>query len=127
MAKKSNTSNVQKFSESQNSSSPKNGAKKSGKSRKQSSRSSSGSLWERLTGPKMTIFYGVLLIVFSLLLFMSIVSFYFNAHENVSYVVGDRAQDVPNLAKGVGAMLSYFFIQFFFGVASIGFPLLILL
>ena len=127
MAKKSNTSNVQKFSESQNSSSPKNGAKKSGKSRKQSSKSSSGSLWERLTGPKMTIFYGVLLIVFSLLLFMSIVSFYFNAHENVSYVVGDRAQDVPNLAKGVGAMLSYFFIQFFFGVASIGFPLLILL
>jgi S-DNA-T family DNA segregation ATPase FtsK/SpoIIIE len=75
----------------------------------------------------MTIFYGVLLIVFSLLLFMSIVSFYFNAHENVSYVVGDRAQDVPNLAKGVGAMLSYFFIQYFFGVASIGFPLLILL
>lgn len=75
----------------------------------------------------MTIFYGVLLIVFSLLLFLSIVSFYFNAHENVSYVVGDRAQDVPNLAKGVGAMLSYFFIQFFFGVASIGFPLLILL
>jgi len=65
--------------------------------------------------------------VFSLLLFMSIVSFYFNAHENVSYVVGDRAQDVPNLAKGVGAMLSYFFIQYFFGVASIGFPLLILL
>ena len=65
--------------------------------------------------------------MFSLLLFLSIVSFYFNAHENVSYVVGDRAQDVPNLAKGVGAMLSYFFIQFFFGVASIGFPLLILL
>ena len=75
----------------------------------------------------MIVFYGVLLILFAALLFLSIFSFYFNAHENVSYIVSDRAQEAPNLAKGVGAALSYFFIQFFFGVASVGFPFLILL
>ena len=75
----------------------------------------------------MIVCYGILLLLFSILLFISIFSFYFNAHENVSYVVGDGALEAPNLAKGVGATLSYFFIQFFFGVASIGFPFLILL
>ncbi|MCR4877894.1 MAG: DNA translocase FtsK [Bacteroidales bacterium] len=75
----------------------------------------------------MVVFYGIVLMLFSILLFLSVFSFYFNAHENVSFVVGDHSQNVPNLAKGVGAYLSYFFIQHFFGVASVGFPFLILL
>ena len=116
---------MKKFADSQGGSSKKSTRKASSSSKKP--RSSSGfSLWKFLAGDKMIVFYGVLLILFAALLFLSIFSFYFNAHENVSYIVSDRAQEAPNLAKGVGAALSYFFIQFFFGVASVGFPFLIL-
>ena len=75
----------------------------------------------------MVIFYGVLLILFALLLFLSIGSFYFNAHNNVAFVESGHAEPALNIAKGVGATLSYFFVQYFFGIASIGFPFLILL
>ena len=124
MAKKSN---MQRFADSQNGESKKRAARGASKAKKSSGKSSSFSLWGFLSGDKMIVFYGIMLILFSILLFISIFSFYFNAHENVSYVVGDGALDAPNLAKGVGASLSYFFIQYFFGVASIGFPFLILL
>ena len=118
---------MKKFADSQNGGSSKKNARKSSSGTKKSASKSGFSLWKFLSGDKMIVFYGVLLILFSVLLFLSIISFYFNAHENVSFVVGDRVQEAPNLAKGVGATLSYFFIQFFFGVASIGFPFLILL
>ena len=118
---------MKKFADSQKGGASKKNSRKSSSGKKSSSKSSSFSLWAFLTGDKMIVFYGVVLILFSILLFLSIFSFYFNAHENVSYMVGDRAQEAPNLAKGVGTALSYFFIQFFFGVASIGFPFLILL
>ena len=73
----------------------------------------------------MIVFYGIVLLLFSILLLLSIGSFYFNAHNNITYVVGDHVEPAQNIAKGVGASLAYFFIQFFFGVASIGFPFLI--
>ena len=118
---------MQRFADSQSGESKRKSASGASKAKKSSGRSSSFSLWSFLSGNKMIVCYGILLLLFSILLFISIFSFYFNAHENVSYVVGDGALEAPNLAKGVGATLSYFFIQFFFGVASIGFPFLILL
>lgn len=118
---------MQKLADAQGGGSKRKSAGGASKARKTSGRSSSFSLWGFLSGNKMIVCYGILLLLFSILLFISIFSFYFNAHENVSYVVGDGALEAPNLAKGVGATLSYFFIQFFFGVASIGFPFLILL
>ncbi len=118
---------MQKLADAQGGGSKRKSAGGASKARKSSGRSSSFSLWGFLSGNKMIVCYGILLLLFSILLFISIFSFYFNAHENVSYVVGDGALEAPNLAKGVGATLSYFFIQFFFGVASIGFPFLILL
>ena len=126
MAKKSTTSNMKKFADSQGGAAKKS-SRKSASGKKPAGKKSSFSLWKFLSGEKMIVFYGVLLILFSILLFLSIISFYFNAHENVSFVVGDRVQEAPNLAKGVGSYLSYFFIQYFFGVVSIGFPFLILL
>ena len=117
---------MKKFANSQEGASAKKSSGKSSKEKNGSGKSKS-SLWGFLSGNKMIAFYGILLILFSILLFISIFSFYFNAHNNVSFVVSDRTQDVHNLAKGVGANLAYFFIQFFFGVASVGFPFLILL
>ncbi len=117
---------MKKFAHSQGGAAKKR-SRKSASGKKPAAKTSNFSLWKFLSGEKMIVFYGVLLILFSILLFLSIISFYFNAHENVSFVVGDHVQEAPNLAKGVGASLSYFFIQYFFGVASIGFPFLILL
>ena len=124
MAKKSN---MQRFADAQSGETKRKSTRGASKSKRSSGKSSSFSLWGFLSGDKMIVFYGVLLFLFSILLFISIFSFYFNAHENVSYVVGEGAQEAPNLAKGVGSHLSYFFVQNFFGVASIGFPFLILL
>ena len=118
---------MKKFADTQKGGAAKKSSRKSASGKKPAGKKSSFSLWKFLSGDKMIVFYGVLLILFSVLLFISIISFYFNAHENVSFVVGDHVQEAPNLAKGVGSTLSYFFIQFFFGVASIGFPFLILL
>lgn len=118
---------MQKLADAQGGGTKRKSAGGASRARKSSGGSSSFSLWGFLSGNKMIVCYGILLLLFSILLFISILSFYFNAHENVSYVVGDGALDAPNLAKGVGASLSYFFIQFFFGVASIGFPFIILL
>ena len=118
---------MQRFADAQSGETKRKSSRGASTSKRSSGKSSSFSLWGFLSGNKMIVCYGILLLLFSILLFISIFSFYFNAHENVSYVVGDGALEAPNLAKGVGATLSYFFIQFFFGVASIGFPFLILL
>ncbi len=72
--------------------------------------------------------YGVLILALALLVFISIVSFYFNAHNNLSYV-DSISKEMPahNLARSVGAYLSYFFVQCTFGVVAIGFPFLFFL
>ena len=117
---------MQRLAGSQNGgSSNKNSRKKT--STKSNPSKSSFSFWKFITGEKMVVFYGILLVLFALLLVLSIVSFYFNAHNNIAFVVGDHVEPAENLAKGVGATLAYFFVQFFFGIASIGFPFLIFL
>ncbi|MCR4827079.1 MAG: DNA translocase FtsK [Bacteroidales bacterium] len=120
---------MQRLASEQNGGSSKKNSRKSTSSKNNSSKTktSSFSFWKFISGDKMIIFYGVLLILFALLLFLSIGSFYFNAHNNVAFVESDHAEPALNIAKGVGATLSYFFVQFFFGVISIGFPFLILL
>ncbi len=120
---------MQRLAGEQNGGSSKKNSRKSTSSKNNSSKAktSSSSFWKFISGDKMIIFYGVLLILFALLLFLSIGSFYFNAHNNVAFVESDHAEPALNIAKGVGATLSYFFVQYFFGVASIGFPFLILL
>lgn len=72
--------------------------------------------------------YGVLILALSLLVLISITSFYFHAHNNLSYVES-VGKDMPahNVARSVGAYLSYFFVQCTFGVVSIGFPFLFFL
>ncbi len=120
---------MQRLASEQNGGSSKKNSRKSTSSKNNSSKTKtfSSSFWKFISGDKMIIFYGVLLILFALLLFLSIGSFYFNAHNNVAFVESDHAEPALNIAKGVGATLSYFFVQFFFGVISIGFPFLILL
>ena len=118
---------MQRLAGSQNGGSSKKNSRKKSSAKSNTSKSSSFSFWKFISGDKMVVFYGVLLILFALLLLLSIGSFYFNAHNNIAFVVGDHVEPAENIAKGVGATLAYFFVQYFFGIASIGFPFLILL
>ena len=118
---------MQRLSGAQGGGSSKKNSQKRSSAKGGTSKSSSFSFRKFIIGDKMVIFYGVLLILFALLLFLSIGSFYFNAHNNVAFVESGHAEPALNIAKGVGATLSYFFVQYFFGIASIGFPFLILL
>ncbi|MCR4964658.1 MAG: DNA translocase FtsK [Bacteroidales bacterium] len=74
----------------------------------------------------MIQFYGVLLLLFSLLLFVSIIWFYFNPSKNISYVDNGTGSS-PNIARGVGSHLSVWLVEYTFGLSSIGFAFIIFL
>lgn len=78
-----------------------------------------------LKSPGMIQCYGVIIMLFAVLLLVSIVSFYFHANNNISHVQSGIASE--NIARSVGAYLAYGFIHYIFGVFSIGFPLLFFL
>lgn len=83
------------------------------------------SLGAFLSSPRMIQVYGILLLALSLLLFISIVSFYFHPNDDISHVT---AQTSPhNIAGTVGAHLAYWVIEYTFGVISIGIPFLLFL
>ncbi|MBO4503616.1 MAG: DNA translocase FtsK 4TM domain-containing protein [Bacteroidales bacterium] len=90
--------------------------------------SGSGGFWKTVSGEHARQIYGVILMTFAILLIISIISFYLNAHNNITYVNGDHDAVSPkNAAHGLGAYLSYFFVTQLFGVVSIGFPVLFFL
>lgn len=105
----------------------KSSAPKSKKTEKKKSKSSSGSLGQALTGPRAIQIYGVILMAFALLLAVSIISFYFHARNNITFVTGGQNVVSQNLARGIGAYLAFAFVNEIFGVFSIGFPFLFFL
>ncbi len=92
-------------------------------SRKKKSTSSIRSFFAFFKNEKVIKVYGVLLLAFSVLLLVSLLSYFFH-HTTDDFFV--RTSSVPpgNIARGVGAHLSYFFINFTFGVAALGFVFL---
>lgn len=102
-------------------------ASKATKTAKKKKTPSNGSLGKSLSSPHAIQVYGVILMAFALLLAVSIFSFYFHAHNNITYVDGHRAIVSENIARSVGAYLAYFFVNEIFGVFSIGFPFLLFL
>lgn len=98
-------------------------------SKRKSGKKSSGgsSFFSFFASPRMIQVYGVLLMCFSLLLLVSIVSFYFHAHNNIHFVLSHRQDVSENIARTVGAYLAYFFVNDLFGVSSIGFAFLFFL
>lgn len=70
-------------------------------------------------------FYGILFLAFAILLLISICSFYFHPNDTISHVESGTAPH--NIARTVGAHLSYFFLKYSFGVFAIGFPFLFFL
>lgn len=102
-------------------------ASKATKTAKKKKTPSNGSLGKSLSSTHAIQVYGVILMAFALLLAVSIFSFYFHAHNNITYVNGHRAIVSENIARSVGAYLAYFFVNEIFGVFSIGFPFLLFL
>ena len=105
-------------------SSKKSSPKKESKTSK--SKSSGGDFFSFFASKGMIQVYGVLLLTIALLVSISIVSFYFHAHNNLFYVEGQETT-AHNIARSVGAYIAYFFVQDIFGVISIGFPFLFFL
>lgn len=104
-------------------------AKKQGKKSAKSKQSSpSGkTLGKALVSSQAIQVYGVIVMAFAILLAVSIISFYFHAHNNITFVAGDHAEPSENIARAVGNYLAYFFVKEIFGVFSIGFPVLFFL
>ena len=100
--------------------------KKSTKKKETTSRNSGPGFFAFFASKGMIQVYGILLLALSLLVFISIASFYFHAHNNLFFVEGAETTS-HNIARSVGAHISYFFVQMTFGIFSIGFPFLFLL
>ena len=103
------------------------GSTPKGKRKSTTKSSGGGSFFSHFKSPRMIQVYGVLLMCFALLLFVSIVSFYFHAHNNIHFVLSQRQDVSHNIARTVGAYLAYFFVNDLFGVSSIGFAFLFFL
>ncbi len=75
------------------------------------------------------IILGSLLALFSIALFFSFVSFYFNWQDDQSLLTEfqDRNEQAKNLLNKFGATVSHFFIYKGFGIASIALPILLCL
>ena len=121
--KQSGTSTLTRHAKAQR----KAAAPKAAKTTKKKKTSSEGSFGKSMSSPHAIQVYGIILMAFALLLAVSIFSFYFHAHNNITYVDGHRAIVSENIARSVGAYLAYFFVNEIFGVFSIGFPFLIFL
>lgn len=76
-----------------------------------------------LKSQRMIQVYGIVLILFSLLLFTAIISSYFHFEMDASHV-NSNTQGISNIAGTLGAHLAYYFINYTFGFISIGFPFL---
>ena len=83
------------------------------------------SLGQVLGDPRMLKVYGIILLAFSLLLLVSIVSHFFTFEEDISYCLSGGT--VKNWAGSIGAYLAHFFVNYTFGIFSIGFTLLFFL
>ena len=102
--------------------------KKSKPAAKSKPKKTNGGFWKAITGQTAIQVYGVLFMAFALLLAISIISFYFHAHNNITYVLSDNHTVVPeNITLGLGAYLAYGFVYQLFGVFSIGFAFLFFL
>lgn len=75
------------------------------------------------------IILGSLLMLFSIALFFSFVSFYFNWQDDQSLLTEfhDRNEEAKNLLNKFGASVSHFFVYKGFGIATLSLPVLLCL
>lgn len=106
-------------------------AKKSTKKKKSEPKKESrpiGSYFKFLKSEHAIQIYGVLLMIFSLLLIVSIISYLFTRTADVNYINSvPGATDPKNIGGIIGAYIAHFFVDYLFGVFSLGFVILFFL
>ncbi len=101
------------------------GKKEKKNSKKGKEKSSSTSSGGGIFGPRAMQVYGVLLMLFAVLLLVSLVSYFFHHEADLSHVSGHIAPG--NVAGTLGAHLAYFFVDCCMGIFSLGFAFLLFL
>jgi DNA segregation ATPase FtsK/SpoIIIE, S-DNA-T family len=96
--------------------SKKNSSKKSGKIR-------TDKFIEVMKSQRMIQVYGVIMMLFAVILVFSIVSSYFHFKTDASHVIA-TTKGISNLVGSLGAHLAYYFINYTFGFSAVGFPFL---
>lgn len=112
-------------------SSGKNGkkAKDTGKNNKQNSKSPHGfsKFWNFISSPQMVKLYGILLMLFAILAFISILSYYFTWPGDREFVNNGGEEIVENWCGKLGAYISVWLTEYVFGIFSITLPFLFFL
>ena len=104
--------------------------KQNGGSEKGSSKSKkqgSGGFFKALASPTAVKIYGILLMAFAIVAFLSILSFYFTFETDWQYANFGGEDVADNWCGRLGAHIAAFFVNYLFGVFSIGFPFLLFL
>ena len=99
-------------------------AKKSKKSNNSSSKGGGSSSKKHLTKEQWHKIFGILLLLFSLVAFVSILSFWFTHTADQEYVQPGSDTQPGNWCRGLGAYLAHFCCDATFGLFAIGIPFL---
>lgn len=99
-------------------------AKKSKKSKNSSSKGGGSSSKKHLTKEQWHKIFGILLLLFSLVAFISILSFWFTHTADQEYVQPGSDTQPGNWCRGLGAYLAHFCCDATFGLFAIGIPFL---
>ena len=99
-------------------------AKKSKKSNNSSSKGGGSSSKKHLTKEQWHKIFGILLLLFSLVAFVSILSFWFTHTADQEYVQPGSDIQPGNWCRGLGAYLAHFCCDATFGLFAIGIPFL---
>ncbi len=99
-------------------------AKKSKKSNTSSSKGGGSSSKKHLTKEQWHKIFGILLLLFSLVAFVSILSFWFTHTADQEYVQPGSDTQPGNWCRGLGAYLAHFCCDATFGLFAIGIPFL---
>ena len=113
------------------------GKKKKGSSGKQNGGGEKGNsksynnggdvFFKALAYPTAVKIYGILIMAFAIVAFLSILSFYFTFETDWQYANFGGENVADNWCGRFGAHIAVFFVNYLFGVFSIGFPFLLFL
>ena len=97
------------------------------KGNSKSKKQSDGGFFKALASPTAIKIYGILVMAFAIVAFLSILSFYFTFETDWQYANFGGEDVADNWCGRFGAHLAAFFVNYLFGVFSIGFPFLLFL
>ena len=108
-----------------NASGKQNGGSEKGNSKQK--KKGGGDFFKAISSPTAIKIYGILIMAFAIVTFLSILSFYFTFETDRQYATSRGGDIAENWCGRFGAIIAYFFVNNLFGVFSIGLPFLLFL